>query len=101
MGVAKPLPGIFTFQRMLLVSLQTVGGLAVGETPVAKGPRQAGQFSSEGDAARSSVPPSNSARRKRVVMQGELVCKWMRIGNAISIDACGLYFFFGSATSTA
>ena len=45
-GVASPRPGIFTFHLMLLVSLQVVGGSAVGLTPVISGPRHCGQFES-------------------------------------------------------
>src|SRR5262245_17384152 len=43
-GVAEPLPGIFTFHLTWLVSLQVVGGLAKGATPLASGPRHCGQF---------------------------------------------------------
>ena len=45
MGVAWPLPGIFTFHLTLLVSLHVVGGLANGATPFWSGPRHCGQFS--------------------------------------------------------
>src|SRR5262245_2477332 len=38
-GDADPRPGISTFHRMFFVSLHSVGGLAVFETPVAYGPR--------------------------------------------------------------
>ena len=42
-GLANPLPGIFTFQRMFLSSLHVTGGSAFGASPVANGPRHAGQ----------------------------------------------------------
>ena len=54
-GVAKPLPGIFTFHRMLFVSLQVVGGWPAGATPVPNGPRHCGQFSVAEDAAAGVV----------------------------------------------
>ena len=43
-GVDVPLPGIWVFHRTFRVSLHSVGGVAEGETPLACGPRQAGQF---------------------------------------------------------
>ena len=43
-GDADPRPGTSTFQRILVVSLHSSGGSASGATPVAKGPRQAGQY---------------------------------------------------------
>ena len=42
-GDADPRPGISTFQRMFFVSLHSRGGLAVGDTPVANGPRHCAQ----------------------------------------------------------
>src|SRR5262245_6115788 len=45
-GVAVPRPGTCTFHFTPLVSLQWIGGLAVGEIPLPRGPRQAGQFAS-------------------------------------------------------
>jgi len=42
-GEPEPRPGIGTFQRTLLVSLQVAGGSASGATPVASGPRHCGQ----------------------------------------------------------
>ena len=50
-GDAHPRPGISTFQRTLLVSLHSVGGLAVRDTPAAKGPRHCGQYRSPPSAA--------------------------------------------------
>src|SRR5262245_41639026 len=43
-GVAEPLPGIFTFHFTLLVSLQVTGGDASGAVPFWSGPRHCGQF---------------------------------------------------------
>ena len=43
MGDAEPWPGSSTFQRTFFVSLHSVGGSAVGDTPVANGPRHWGQ----------------------------------------------------------
>src|SRR5437870_7550984 len=43
-GVAVPSPGILTFHFRLLVSLQVMGGLAAGATPLWRGPRHWGQF---------------------------------------------------------
>src|SRR6185436_19108367 len=54
-GDDDPRPGTSTFQRMFLVSLHSVGGLAAFETPVAKGPRHCGQNRS---AAGSGAPRS-------------------------------------------
>ena len=44
MGVDMPRPGIFTFHFTFSVSLQVVGGLPCGATPLASGPRHCGQF---------------------------------------------------------
>src|ERR1043165_8723 len=43
-GVAVPEPGRATFQRTLFVSLHSRGGVALGATPRAGGPRHCGQF---------------------------------------------------------
>src|SRR5580700_1711333 len=60
MGVAEPLPGSFTFHLTLLVSLQLTGGLAAGATPLAKGPRHCGQFSSAPALAARAGRPAGS-----------------------------------------
>src|SRR5262245_56881681 len=62
MGVACPVPGIFTFHLMWLDSLQVVGGLAAGATPVARGPRHCGQcWSAAGAAAPIEADPKRIA----------------------------------------
>jgi hypothetical protein len=38
-GEDEPRPGISTFHRTFFVSLHSVGGFAVREIPLAKGPR--------------------------------------------------------------
>ena len=50
-GVDVPLPGTFAFHFTFLVSLHSIGGSPVGETPLVDGPRHAGQFCSGEDAA--------------------------------------------------
>ncbi len=62
MGVDCPTPGILTFQRMLLVSLQRNGGLAFGATPIPKGPRHCGQLSEGADAEAVRTDQPNSPR---------------------------------------
>src|SRR5262249_47806723 len=47
-GVPDPRPGISTFQRTFFVSLHSMGGSAVFETPVPDRPRPRGQYSSDG-----------------------------------------------------
>ena len=42
-GEAAPRPGISTFHLMFRVSLHSIGGLAVREVPLAKGPRHCAQ----------------------------------------------------------
>jgi hypothetical protein len=54
-GDDEPRPGISTFQRMFLVSLHSVGGVADRDTPVANGPRHWGQKRSR--AAAPAAPP--------------------------------------------
>src|SRR5579884_2096833 len=68
-GVAEPLPGSFTFHLMLLDSLQLVGGLASGATPLAIGPRHCGQFSFAAVAARAETLVTNriAGRTKRIL----------------------------------
>ncbi len=73
MGVAEPLPGIFTFHLTFLVSLQTVGGLAEGATPVAKGPRHCGQFCSISDGAACPAQIGNNAAKPTSVSKGQIV----------------------------
>src|SRR6266446_9175438 len=60
MGDECPLPGNGIFQRTLLVSLQRIGGLACGATPLANGPRHCGQLFSRA-AVSQAAPPSASA----------------------------------------
>jgi len=45
-GLEVLLPGTGTFHRTFCVSLHVNGGLPVGETPEASGPRQVGQYPS-------------------------------------------------------
>ena len=52
-GVDSPSPGILTFHLRLEVSLQVVGGLAVGETPLARGRAIGASWCSGAVAARS------------------------------------------------
>src|SRR5213076_3369896 len=59
MGEECPLPGNGIFQRILLVSLQRVGGLACGATPLANGPRHCGQLFRS--AALSQAPPPSAS----------------------------------------
>src|SRR5213594_1879299 len=59
MGEECPLPGNGIFQRTLLVSLQRIGGLACGATPLANGPRHCGQLF--GRAALSQAPPPSAS----------------------------------------
>src|SRR6058998_56526 len=60
MGEECPLPGNGIFQRTLLVSLQRIGGLACGATPLANGPRHCGQLFKTA-ALSQAAPPSASA----------------------------------------
>src|SRR6266702_2953978 len=60
MGEECPLPGNGIFQRILLVSLQRIAGLAWGATPLANGPRHCGQLFRRA-ALSQTVPPSASA----------------------------------------
>src|SRR6266481_5605680 len=60
MGEECPLPGNRIFQRTLLVSLQRIGGLACGATPLANGPRHCGQLFVR-VALSQTPPPSASA----------------------------------------
>src|SRR5207247_7105677 len=59
MGEECPLPGNGIFQRILLVSLQRIGGLACGATPLANGPRHCGQLFKS--AALSQAPPPSAS----------------------------------------
>src|SRR5439155_20361316 len=56
MGEECPLPGSGIFQRMLLVSLQWIGGFARGATPLANGPRHCGQLSASAVVGDSRCP---------------------------------------------
>src|SRR5262245_49005778 len=56
MGEADPRPGISTFQRTFFVSLQSSGGLADFEMPLASGPRHWGQNRSAGGAWANGRP---------------------------------------------
>jgi hypothetical protein len=49
--VDVPRPGTLTFHFTFFVSLHSIGGSPVGETPFINGPRHAGQFWSAVDAA--------------------------------------------------
>src|SRR5437867_1248225 len=66
MGEECALPGRTAFQRMLLVSLQRMGGFARGATPLAKGPRHCGQLSG---AAALALTPALSASADKVGRQ--------------------------------
>src|SRR5258708_2053076 len=56
MGVAVLSPGILAFQRMFVFSSQLVGGLPVGATPLASGPRHCAQFCDWGADTLASTP---------------------------------------------
>ena len=43
-GDDDPRPGIWTFHLTFFVSLHSIGGLAVRDTPVMSGPRHCAQF---------------------------------------------------------
>src|SRR5438094_65778 len=58
MGEEWPLPGRAIFQRILLVSLQWIGGFARGATPFANGPRHCGQLFTY--AAQEAPRPSSA-----------------------------------------
>src|SRR5437016_1278302 len=64
MGEECPLPGNGIFQQILLVSLQRMGGLACGATPLANGPRHCGQLFKTA-AVSQAPPPSASADTPR------------------------------------
>src|SRR6266550_3631269 len=59
MGEECPLPGNGIFQWTLFVSLQRIGGLACGATPLANGPRHCGQLFRR--AALSQAPPASAS----------------------------------------
>src|SRR6266540_3952590 len=76
MGEECPLPGNGSFQRILLVSLQRIGGLACGATPLANGPRHCGQLFKT--AARSQAPPPSAradtaSRQPRLNRSGSII----------------------------
>jgi hypothetical protein len=54
-GEAEPRPGISIFQRTFFVSLHSVGGVAVRDTPVMCGPRHWAQYLSAGACAESAA----------------------------------------------
>ena len=64
-GVEWPLPGRGVFQRMFLVSLHSVGGLPVGATPVASGPRHWGQLELAGSTATARIGQQAKETRNR------------------------------------
>src|SRR5829696_6087235 len=65
-GVDEPRPGISIFQRTFFVSLHSVGGLAVADTPVAAGPRHCGQKRSAGLCATAGPHTVAAARNDRM-----------------------------------
>ena len=81
-GEAAPAPGIFTFHLTFLVSLQARGGVAEGDTPVASGPRMAGQFSSPGAAAAGAADaPAINASKGTMTALSEEEMWFMRFGS--------------------
>src|SRR5688572_19191516 len=54
-GVPAPRPGTSILQRTFFVSLHSVGGCAVVETPLLAGPRHCGQKLSPGAAAAAAL----------------------------------------------
>src|SRR5690349_24403534 len=66
MGEDEPRPGISTFHLMFFVSLHSIGGFAVRDTPVMSGPRHCAQFfGSLTVACRETVQASRAARARR------------------------------------
>ena len=57
-GVELPEPGILIFHRIFLPSENSFGGLPPGATPLAAGPRQAGQFSAVTVLASAHAKPA-------------------------------------------
>src|SRR5687767_13088940 len=70
MGVEVPKPGIFVFHLRLFVSVQAVGGLACGATPLPSGPRHCGQFCSAEAPKEVAIPvkKTNPANRNFDIM---------------------------------
>src|SRR5437868_5867881 len=54
-GEAEPRPGTSIFQRTFFVSLHSIGGCAVFETPVANGPRHCPQNRSDAASVCANV----------------------------------------------
>src|SRR5688572_19129586 len=70
-GDDDPRPGISTFHLMFLVSLHSIGGFAVRDTPVMSGPRHCAQcFGSATDALRpiEIAATSRTENARRVCM---------------------------------
>src|SRR2546425_12664103 len=65
MGEECPLPGNKIFQRILLVSLQRIGGLACGATPLANGPRHCGQLFKRAALSQAPPPSANAVTASR------------------------------------
>src|SRR5688500_4458326 len=90
-GVAQPLPGILTFHLMWLVSLQAVGGLAMGATPLANGPRHCGQF--------WSVAFETSARPfvRTIPQKAERTILWRRVFTRTFCSGFMVQIFFSKS----
>src|SRR2546425_9490970 len=65
MGEECPLPGSGIFQRILLVSLQRIGGLACGATPLANGPRHCGQLFETAVLSQVAAPSASADTASR------------------------------------
>src|SRR5947208_2618244 len=65
-GEALLLPGKSTFHLMFVFASQVIGGSAVGETPVASGPRQWAQLSA-GSAKALAVMVSRISATRRIM----------------------------------
>ncbi len=66
-GEALPRPGMSAVQRMFFVALQSIGGSALGATPVASGPRQAGQSALSSAKVASDATHARRAKTASVV----------------------------------
>src|SRR2546427_89669 len=102
MGEECPLPGTGIFQRTWLVSLQRIGGLACGATPLANGPRHCGQLfetaalsqvaprsASADTASRRRQPRVRSDRNGSIIRDLYTPC-WSRLKAAIPQAADGI-----------
>jgi hypothetical protein len=68
-GDDDPRPGISTFHLMFLVSLHSIGGFAVRDTPVMSGPRHCAQFfGSPTEAWRETVQTRRATKARRIRM---------------------------------